>query len=74
MVEVRVDDVPGDMVVPVLASTLVERLGAGAAIEAATSRTQPVTSLAGTCGNCGHIIGRTDNYCSECGRMIERNG
>lgn len=74
MVETRVDEIPGDAVVPVLAETLLHRLGEGAAIEIAASMVSPVTALAGTCGNCGHIIGRSDNYCSECGRMIVRNG
>lgn len=73
MVMVRLDDCPGDMVVPVTASDLRARLGRGVEIWAASTMVEPVTKMAGTC-RCGHVISRFDNYCSECGRMVERNG
>lgn len=74
MVIVNVSEVGPETVLPITASILEKRLGEGAAIEIATARSSPVTTMAGTCGNCGHIISRMDNYCSECGRLIERNG
>lgn len=74
MVIVNVSEVEGETVLPVTASGLEKRLGEGAAIEIASARALPVTSLARQCGNCGNILSRGDRYCSECGRLIERNG